>query len=187
VLKFQNLLEIYRTGCKYHLASCCIKAQFGSQLSIHWILQWVNTIGTVNMLNYARTLNNLERFVYFSTDEVFGPAPGLLKFSDREFGITQEIHTQHPKAGGEEFAVRLMKIHYDLPIYITHTTNVFGQRQHPEKFIPMCIRKIRGIMNPLKFTVVQIMVLLGSRYYIHATDVADALMHILTYLLTSFI
>ncbi|NDB61248.1 NAD-dependent epimerase/dehydratase family protein, partial [bacterium] len=39
-----------------------------------------NVVGTVNILNYARTLKNLERFVYFSTDEVFGPAPGDITY-----------------------------------------------------------------------------------------------------------
>jgi len=34
-----------------------------------------NTVGTVNVLDYARTLKNLERMIYFSTDEIFGVAP----------------------------------------------------------------------------------------------------------------
>ena len=46
------------------------------------------------------------------------------------------------KAGGEELAVAYENT-YNLPIYITHTMNVFGERQHPEKFIPMCIKKAR--------------------------------------------
>ncbi len=44
--------------------------------SIEYPLEFVqdNTVGTVNMLDYARKhLPNLERFVYFSTDEIFGP------------------------------------------------------------------------------------------------------------------
>jgi dTDP-glucose 4,6-dehydratase len=58
--------------------------------------------------------------------------------------------------------------------------NVFGERQHPEKFIPMSIRKIRDgetIMihsDPSKTVP-------GSRYYIHAKDVAEA-MHFLLHL-----
>ena len=31
-----------------------------------------NVVGTVNILNYARQIKNLEKFVYFSTDEIFG-------------------------------------------------------------------------------------------------------------------
>jgi dTDP-glucose 4,6-dehydratase len=58
--------------------------------------------------------------------------------------------------------------------------NVFGERQHPEKFIPMCIKKI------LKGETVSIhsnreKTKAGSRHYIHAKDVADALFFILQY------
>ena len=28
-------------------------------------------------------------------------------------------------------------------MYITHTMNVFGERQHPEKYIPMTIKNVR--------------------------------------------
>ena len=44
---------------------------------------WDNVVGTVNLLEFARKfLPDLDRFVYFSTDEVFGPAPrGKIKNS----------------------------------------------------------------------------------------------------------
>ena len=31
-----------------------------------------NVVGTVNLLDFAKRLDKLERFVYFSTDEIFG-------------------------------------------------------------------------------------------------------------------
>ena len=34
-----------------------------------------NVVGTVNLLDFAKRLDKLERFVYFSTDEIFGNAP----------------------------------------------------------------------------------------------------------------
>ena len=34
-----------------------------------------NVVATCNILNFGRQQKNLERFIYFSTDEVFGPAP----------------------------------------------------------------------------------------------------------------
>ena len=39
-----------------------------------------NVIGTANILEYAKTCDNLDRFIYFSTDEVFGPAPEGVKY-----------------------------------------------------------------------------------------------------------
>ena len=58
--------------------------------------------------------------------------------------------------------------------------NVFGERQHPEKFIPMCIKRARDgekvtIHSDSTKTVP------GSRHYIHAEDVASAILFLLNY------
>jgi dTDP-glucose 4,6-dehydratase len=135
-----------------------------------------NVIGTVNLLNYARGLENLERFVYFSTDEVFGPAPEGVNYKEYDrYNSTNPYSAS--KAAAEEFCVAFENT-YKLPIVITHTMNVFGERQHPEKFIPLCIQKARDgetvtIHSDPSRTVP------GSRHYIHAKDVADGLMFIL--------
>ena len=54
--------------------------------SIEYPMEFVldNVVGTTNLLNYARNLSNLERFVYFSTDEVFGPAPEGVDYKERD-------------------------------------------------------------------------------------------------------
>jgi dTDP-glucose 4,6-dehydratase len=131
-----------------------------------------NVVGTCNILNFARTQNNLERFIYFSTDEVFGPAPKGVNYSEKERYNSSNPYSA-TKAGGEELAVAFENT-YKLPIFITHTMNVFGQRQHPEKYIPMCIRKVRDdetvfIHSDHTRTIP------GSRFYIHGADVADAI------------
>ena len=101
-----------------------------------------NVLGTVNLLEYARKLPNLEKFVYFSTYEVFGPAPIGVKYSEYDrYNSTNPYSAS--KAAGEESCVAFENT-YKMPIYITHTMNVFGERQHPEKFIPICISKIRA-------------------------------------------
>lgn len=146
--------------------------------SIEFPMEFVmdNVVGTVNLLNWARTLKNLERFVYFSTDEVFGPAPKGVSYSERDrYNATNPYSAS--KAGGEEMCVAFENT-YKMPIVITHTMNVFGERQHPEKFIPMCIQKVRDgesitiHANPEKTEA-------GTRHYIHAKDVAEGLMFIL--------
>lgn len=135
-----------------------------------------NTIGTVHMLNYARTQKNLERFIYFSTDEIFGIAPPGVAYKERDrYNSTNPYSAS--KAAAEEFCVAYENT-YKLPIFITHTMNVFGERQHPEKFIPMCIRKIRDgekifIHSDSTKTIP------GSRFYIHGKDVAEAMYFLL--------
>jgi dTDP-glucose 4,6-dehydratase len=148
--------------------------------SIEYPMEFVldNVVATCNILEFARTQKNLERFIYFSTDEVFGPAPNNIKYKENDrYNSTNPYSAT--KAGGEELAVAYQNT-YGLPVYITHTMNVFGERQHPEKYIPMCIKKARDgetvtIHSDSTCTIP------GSRHYIHAEDVSDAILFLLNY------
>ena len=136
-----------------------------------------NVVGTVNLLDFARRLPKLERFVYFSTDEIFGNAPEGVSYSEYDrYNSTNPYSAS--KASAEEFCVAYENT-YKLPINITHTMNVFGERQHPEKYLPKIINyliknktlTIHSNKNKTKA---------GSRFYIHAQDVADAVNFIIT-------
>ena len=137
-----------------------------------------NMVGTAHILDYARKLDSLERFAYFSTDEVFGPAPKGIDYKENDrYNSTNPYSAS--KAGAEELVVAFENT-YNLPSIITHTMNVFGERQNPEKYIPMVIKKVRDNevvtvhANPEKTVA-------GSRHYIHAEDVSDALMFLFDY------
>lgn len=166
--------KIGKVDYVFHLAA-------GSHVdrSIDYPMEFVmdNVVGTCNILNFARLQDNLEQFVYFSTDEVFGPAPDGIKYKEMDrYNSTNPYSAS--KAGGEELAVAFENT-YKMPMMITHTMNVFGERQHPEKYIPMCIRRVRDnekiyIHSDSSRTVP------GSRHYIHAKDVADALLHLIS-------
>ena len=56
--------------------------------------------------------------------------------------------------------------------------NVFGERQHPEKYIPMCIKKARD-GETITIHSDSTKTIPGSRHYIHADDVADAVLFLL--------
>lgn len=148
--------------------------------SIEYPMEFVldNVVGTCNLLDYAKNLDSLDLFAYFSTDEVFGPAPDNIKYKENDrYNSTNPYSAS--KAGGEELVVAYENT-YDMPCIITHTMNVFGERQHPEKYIPMCIKRIR---DNEKITVHSNAekTKAGSRHYIHARDVADALMFLYKY------
>ena len=146
--------------------------------SIEYPMEFVmdNVVATCNILDYARGLDHLERFVYFSTDEVFGPAPNGINYLENDrYNSTNPYSAT--KAGGEELAVAFENT-YSLPVYITHTMNVFGQRQHPEKFIPMCIKRIRD-GETVTIHSDETKTIPGARHYIHAEDVSDALLFLL--------
>jgi len=150
--------------------------------SIEFPIEFVldNVLGTANILEYARYINNkknsLEKFIYFSTDEVFGPAPEGINYKENDrYNSTNPYSAS--KAGGEELAVAYENT-YDLPIIITHTMNVFGERQHPEKFIPMCIKKVRD-GETVTIHSDKTKKIPGSRHYIHAEDVSEAILFLL--------
>ena len=150
--------------------------------SIEFPMEFVmdNVVGTVNILEYARYINTekskFERFVYFSTDEVFGPAPDGINYKENDrYNSTNPYSAT--KAGGEELAVAYQNT-YSLPVIITHTMNVFGERQHPEKFIPMCIKRIRD-GETVTIHSDKSKKIAGSRHYIHAEDVSEAILFLL--------
>jgi dTDP-glucose 4,6-dehydratase len=143
--------------------------------SITWPMEFVmdNVVGTANLMDYARNLDSLDLFAYFSTDEIFGPAPEGVKYKENDrYNSTNPYSAT--KAAAEELVVAYENT-YKLPAIITHTMNVFGERQHPEKYIPLCIKRVRdnekiSIHSNAEKTKA------GSRHYIHAKDVADALL-----------
>ena len=134
-----------------------------------------NIWGTFNILEYLRNVDSLDLAIYFSTDEVFGPAPNGVNYKEWD-----RYHSTNPysatKAGGEELCLAYANT-YRIPIAITHTMNAFGERQHPEKFIP------KTIMNVLSGRTVSIhsdatKTISGSRFYIHCRNIADAVLFI---------
>ena len=152
--------------------------------SITYPLEFVmdNVVGTAHILDYARKLDHLERFAYFSTDEVFGPAPEGVNYK-----VNDRYNSTNPysatKAGAEELVVAYENT-YGLPSLITHTMNVFGERQNPEKYIPMVIKRVRD-NEQVTVHANSEKTIAGSRHYIHAEDVADALLFLYNYDISS--
>lgn len=103
-----------------------------------------NVIGTMNLLNAAKTLwnGNFENklFYHISTDEVYGSlgATGL-------FTETTSYDPNSPysasKAASDHF-VRAYGETYGLPYVITNCSNNYGPNHFPEKLIPLFINNI---------------------------------------------
>lgn len=135
-----------------------------------------NVLGTMHILQMARRMEYLRRMVYFSTDEIFGPAPKGVKYKEWDrYNSTNPYSAS--KAGGEELALAWANT-YKVPVMITHTMNVFGERQHPEKFIPMTVKNVID-GNTVKIHSDSTRTVSGSRHWIHARNVAGAIMFLL--------
>ena len=133
-----------------------------------------NVMGTAHILEHAR--RGCEKFVYFSTDEVFGPAPEGVAYKEWDRYRSTNPYSA-TKAAGEELAIAYHNT-YGVPTIITHTMNVFGERQHPEKYIPGTIARVRdGELVTVHADATKTKA--GSRFYIHARNVASAMIHIL--------
>ena len=134
-----------------------------------------NVVGTTNLLDYTRRLDNLELFMNFSTDEVFGPAPQGIKYKEWDRYDSTNPYSAS-KAGAEEMCLAFANT-YKMPVIITHTMNVFGERQHPEKYIPMCIKRI---LSGEKISIhASSQGDPGKRHYIHARNVSAAVLFLL--------
>lgn len=135
-----------------------------------------NIMSTVNMLEYARTLKELEIFFYFSTDEVYGPALGNKLFQEDERHNPTNPYSAS-KSGAEQICVAYHNT-YNVPVMRINVMNAMGERQHVEKFIPKVIKKILNDelveihSYPDKKTS-------GTRYYIHSRNIAAGVLFLL--------
>jgi dTDP-glucose 4,6-dehydratase len=136
-----------------------------------------NVVGTAHLLNFCRYgLSNVQKILYFSTDEVFGPAPDTVSFVE-----WSRFNPLNPyaaaKAGGEVLCSAYAST-YGLPILVTHCTNVFGERQHREKFIPLVIDQIRR-RETVKIHSDATKTKAASRYYTYVDNVSSAVLFLL--------
>lgn len=135
-----------------------------------------NIMSTVQLLEYSRTLKNLEIFFYFSTDEVYGPALGNKMFKEDERHNPTNPYSAS-KSGAESICIAYHNT-YKIPIMRINVMNAFGEMQHDEKFIPKVIGKV------LREEKVEIHSYpdgktSGTRFYIHARNISAGVLFLI--------
>lgn len=123
----------------------------------------------VNILDYARKVRP-KLILQMSTDEVYGPAPNSYRHKEWDTIMPSNPYSGS-KAAQEAICFSYWRT-YDLPIVITNTMNIIGEMQDPEKFVPMTIQKLLA-GEPMTVHVSPEGVS-GSRFYLHARNLADA-------------
>ncbi|MCH7415194.1 dTDP-glucose 4,6-dehydratase [Belliella sp. R4-6] len=140
--ELKRVFEMHKITDVIHLA-----AESHVDRSISDPLAFVNTnvIGTVNLLNVAKTYwKNLKDHLFYhvSTDEVYGSLDHGGFFTE-----TTPYDPQSPysasKAASDHF-VRAYANTYGLKTVITNCSNNYGPNQFPEKLIPLCIHNIKN-------------------------------------------
>jgi dTDP-glucose 4,6-dehydratase len=115
-----------------------------------------NVIGTVNLLNAAKTLfkapsplekagdeaSSFRLFYHVSTDEVYGALGETGMFTET---TSYDPHSPYSasKASSDHF-VRAYHDTYNFPALISNCSNNYGPNHFPEKLIPLCINNIKN-------------------------------------------
>lgn len=133
-----------------------------------------NVALVLTMLEYARTLPNLKTFIQIGTDEVYGPAPVGTNHPEWSPQVPSNPYSAS-KSAQEALAISYWRT-FNIPIVLTNTMNIIGERQDVEKFVPLIVRSLK---NSLPVTVHATKKgkewKSGSRFYLHARNQADAL------------
>jgi len=131
-----------------------------------------NTLLAYNMFEYAREIKP-SLFLQFSTDEVYGVAPEGVNHAEWSSIVPSNPYSAS-KACQEAIAISYWRT-YNVPVIITNTMNLFGETQDAEKYTAQLVKKIH---NGEKVTVHGAEGSIGSRFYLHARNAADAVLHI---------
>jgi dTDP-glucose 4,6-dehydratase len=163
------VFDTYRPNIILHLAAeSHVDNSFGNSLKF----THTNVIGTHTLLECARQYRDnggeLELFLHFSTDEVFGSADG-----DKPCDENSLLLPSNPYAASKAAAEMICQAYiksFKLPIIIVRCNNAVSPYQFPEKLIPKTIQRI---LNDEKIPVHGD----GSslRTFIDAEDIAYAL------------
>lgn len=122
----------------------------------------------VNMLEFARA-NPPKMFIQISTDEVYGEA-GAKGHHEWDVILPSNPYSAS-KAAQEALAISYWRT-YNLPVVVMNIMNAVGEWQDKEKFLPKCIWKIATDQT---MEIYGEPGNIGSRYYIHCKNVADAI------------
>jgi len=97
-----------------------------------------DVIGTAVLLEQARK-QDIERFIYISTDEVYGSVEkGFSKESDP---LSPRSPYSASKAAADHLSFAFYHT-YGLPVIVHRAANNYGPRQFPEKLIPLFITNL---------------------------------------------
>jgi UDP-glucose 4-epimerase len=113
-------------GCDivFHLAIQCVRKSIHSPLFVHH----VNATGTLNVLEASR-LNDVKKFIYISSSEVYGTAVNVPMKEEHLLAPTTVYGAS--KLAGEQYALAYQKT-YGFPALVIRPFNTYGYNEHFE-------------------------------------------------------
>lgn len=134
----------------------------------------------INLLEYVRKMKNSPAFVHISTDEVYGSIPSGERNVEWERIHLPSNPYSAGKSGQESLAIAYFKT-YKIPLAIINSTNMVGEAQNQEKYIPKAITKI--LHDEILTVDTDPDGNMGSRKYVYVGDVASAVWRTATHLM----
>lgn len=169
-----TLQTALKIGMVDYIVNCASESHVDRSIDdpVPFVKNNVNLILT--MLEFACARPELKAFVQISTDEVYGVAPSWVNHVEWSPIVPSNPYSAS-KAAQEAIAISFWRT-YGVPLIITNTMNNFGEMQHPEKYVA---RLVRNISQGKKVIVHGKPDNIGSRYYLHARNHADAVLFLL--------
>lgn len=127
----------------------------------------------LNMLEYARQVQP-KAYIQIGTDESYGPMIDNIPHPEWDVILPSNPYSAS-KASQEAITISYWRT-YNVPIILTNTMNNFAEKQDPEKFLPLIIR---NILSDQLVTIHGNPKDIGSRFWLHARNHADALLWLL--------
>lgn len=134
-----------------------------------------NVSVVLNTLELARKIKP-KSFVLVSTDEVYGPVEATdLKGHPEWDTILPSNPYSASKAAQEAIAISYWRT-YGVPLQIVNCMNMIGERQDPEKFVPLVLGKV---LAGQEVTIHGTEDHIGTRHYLHSRNLADGITFLL--------
>lgn len=173
--KILSILQKYKPDSVIHLAA---SSHVDNSINKPIDFMNVNILGTYSMVEACKKYwiqNNYFkkfRFIYISTDEVFGSVSGKKQFYENSNYSPNNPYSASKASG--ELIVKSWNKTYNFPGIITNTSNNYGPRQFIEKLIP---KTINNCLNKIAIPIY------GNgkniRDWIHVDDNAKAILTVL--------
>lgn len=135
-----HLMDHYRVKKVFHFAA---ESHVDNSIKGPGVFIQTNLVGTFSLLEAAREVwagDQDVRFLHVSTDEVYGALGDTGKFN--EYMAYAPNSPYSASKAGSDHLVRAYHHTYNLPTLTTNCSNNYGPRQHPEKLIPLAIKRM---------------------------------------------
>lgn len=127
----ESVLNDYHVDAIIHLAAeSHVDHSFNDPLAFTAI----NILGTHCLLEICRKYGSIQRFVYVSTDEVYGPNDTTL-FPFMEEHPLKPTNPYAATKAAAEMIIHSYRKSFQMPIIVTRCNNVFGPYQYPESML----------------------------------------------------